>query len=699
MWAAALSGGPHLHDMARRFGGRTKVDFENIAGGFRLSLRGRPLIEHTYETPWIAAGRGSGVYDMHEGNFSISDRLGMKLPLPDWECESTPEGMGTPESVRVVFSDKGRYPVAAVFSGTQGECTVRFERPQWGADRLWLRLCADEDEHVYGCGEQFSCFDLRGRHFPLWSSEQGVGRNKSTRVTFEADRAGHAGGDYYTTFFPAPTFVTSRMTFCHVSGTAYMDFDFRPADHHILEIWQVPGELVFGADDSFTALSARLTGLLGRQPQLPEWVSGGVILGIQDGTENCLKKLERAQKAGVKVAGIWAQDWEGRRMTSFGKRLMWNWQWDRGLYPGLDEKIKELRGRGVRFLGYINPYLAADGALFKEASDNGCLGKRADGGDYLVDFGEFTAGVVDLTYPKAFEWYKQVIKKYMIDFGLSGWMADFGEYLPTDIILHSAADARLMHNAWPVLWARVNSEAISESGRAGDVTFFMRAGYTGSQKYSALMWAGDQNVDWSEDDGLPSVIPAALSLGMTGCGLHHSDIGGYTTLYGMKRSRELFMRWAELAAFTVMMRTHEGNRPEDNWQFDSDDATLEHLARMSGVFAALAPYVKNAQQENTQAGLPVMRPLFMHYPDCAGAYSVKDEYLLGRDILAAPVLTQGAVGRSVLLPQDSWIHLWSGAEYSGGRFEISAPLGEPPVFYRAGCAYSGLFASIRRRFS
>lgn len=89
----------------------------------------------------------------------------------------------------------------------------------------------------------------------------------------------------------------------------------------------------------------------------------------------------------------------------------------------------------------------------------------------------------------------------------------------------------------------------------------MRAGSTGSQKYSTMMWAGDQNVDWSLDDGTASVVPAALSLAMTGHGLHHSDIGGYTTLFEMKRSKELLLRWCDFSAFTPMMRTHEGNRP------------------------------------------------------------------------------------------------------------------------------------------
>ncbi|MEN1544116.1 TIM-barrel domain-containing protein, partial [Pseudomonas aeruginosa] len=93
----------------------------------------------------------------------------------------------------------------------------------------------------------------------------------------------------------------------------------------------------------------------------------------------------------------------------------------------------------------------------------------------------------------------------------------------------NGVNAEIMHNAWPALWAKCNYEALEETGKLGEILFFMRAGSAGSQKYSTMMWAGDQNVDWSLDDGLASVVPAALSLAMTGHGLHHSDIGGYTT--------------------------------------------------------------------------------------------------------------------------------------------------------------------------
>ena len=222
----------------------------------------------------------------------------------------------------------------------------------------------------------------------------------------------------------------------------------------------------------------------------------------------------------------------------------------------------------------------------------------------------------------------------------------------------------------------------------------MRAGFTGNQKYCTLMWAGDQSVNWSLDDGLASVIPAALSMGMTGCGLHHSDIGGYTSLHGNIRTKELFMRWAEMGAFTPVMRTHEGNRPSENFQVYNDQEAINHLARMTKIYKKLSKYIKAAVKENAEKGIPVQRPLFMHYEADQKCYDLKYQYLLGRDLLVAPVYQKEKDEWEVYLPEDNWIHLWSGKELSGGEIKVKAPLGQPPVFYRKDSESRQLFEEV-----
>ena len=659
---------------------------------FIIELNGRVLLSHSFEKPFIFAGYGEAQYDMYRGNFDIQDYVVERVPLRYIAVKEQQNGCVI-ELRKYKEEDTASLMLEAVIE--EGKVKIYFREANPQINRLWIRIEADQDEKIYGCGEQLSYFNLRGKNFPLWTSEPGVGRNKNTYTTWQADVSAKAGGDYYNTNYPQPTFVSTKKYYCHLESTAYMDFDFSHEAFHELQVWDIPAYLQFEAGETYLAIIEKLTAFLGRQPKLPEWVYNGFILGIQGGTDFVIEKLEMLMEKGVPMAGLWCQDWQGLRFTSFGKRLMWDWQWDPTVYPDLDKKIHELKARGIRFMGYINPYVAAEKELYTIANERGYLAKDLKGDTYLVDFGEFYCGVVDFTNEAAAAWYKEVIKTNLIGFGLDGWMADFGEYLPTDCVLSNGVSAEIMHNAWPAIWARINYEAVKEAGKLEEVVYFMRAGFTGSQKYCTLMWAGDQSVIWEVDDGLASVIPAALSMGMTGCGLHHSDIGGYTSLLGNIRSKELFMRWTEMGAFTPMMRSHEGNRPGENFQVYDDDEAIAHLAKMTKVYVTLAPYLRGLVELNADKGIPVQRPIFMHYEEDQYAYDIKYEYLYGSDILVAPVYEQDRKEWEVYLPEDIWIHFWTGKEFTGGHHTVEAPLGYPPVFYRKDSVYKELFEQVK----
>ena len=448
---------------------------------------------------------------------------------------------------------------------------------------------------------------------------------------------------------------------------------------------------MLGAGESYGEVLEKLTGLLGRQPMLPDWAMRGIWLGAQGGTGRVTALAEKCREGGVEIPAVWIQDWEGKRITSFGKRLQWDWRWNREMYPGLDEVIAS--DPDTKWMGYINPYLVEGGVLFREAKEKGYFVKNRAGEDYLFDFGEYDCGVVDLTMPEAFEWYKNVIKENLIGLGFRGWMADFGEYLPADAVCFGGSGME-KHNAWPMLWARCNREAVEECGLVGECVFFMRSGAAESGRYSTLLWAGDQNVDWSEDDGLPSVVTAAISAGMSGFGLHCSDAGGYTTLYGMKRDRELLLRWLEFACFTPVIRTHEGNRPDDNVQLYSDETVIAGAARIARLHSALLPYMRACVAQNAAKGIPVMRPLFFDDPADERAYERDNfSYLLGDELLVAPVVKPGEENRTLYLPKGEWIHLWSAERFGAGETTVSAPMGFPPVFYRAGGANEALAVS------
>ncbi len=658
--------------------------------GFTLKGNNRTILDCSESKPLLYVGCGKEDVLMYRGNFKIEDYVTERLPLYPTEIKETARG------AEILFGDK----VKAAIEVENDIFNISFEKLDETINRFWFRTSSYKEEHIYGCGEQMSYFDLKGRHFPLWTSEPGVGRDKTTYITWRGDVEGMSGGDYYHTNFPQPTYVSSDKFYVHVQTTAYADFDFRNDDFNELQCWDVPEFIRIEAADTFVDLLEKETAFFGRQPELPEWVYNGLIIGAQGGNERSFGIMEKSIDAGVKVAGLWCQDWCGKRVTSFGKRLQWDWHFHDEMYPALPEKIKELHERGIKFLGYINPYLVEGGKLFEEGKKKDVFAKKSDGSLYLVDFGEFYCGVIDLTKKEAYDWFKdEVIKKYSIDIGIDGWMADFGEYLPTDdIVLSNGVSPMIEHNHWPALWAKCNYDAVKESGKLGEVVYFMRAGGIGSQKYCTLLWAGDQSVDFTRHDGLCTVICAALSSGMTGCGLNHSDIGGYTSLYDNLRTKEVFLRWAEMAAFTPVMRTHEGNRPDTNFQYYDDEDCIKDLARLTGIYTMISPLMKELVKENSLKGTPVQRPLFLHNEEDERSYSEQFEYLLGENVLVAPVYEEGKEDREVYLPSDGWIHLWSGKEYKKGEHTVEAKMGDTPVFYKKGSDVVELFEKVRATY-
>ncbi|MDE2304943.1 MAG: alpha-glucosidase [Gammaproteobacteria bacterium] len=661
--------------------------------GFDLVVAGSTVLRHRRSAPLMFVGAGEPSVQMNKGNFRIEDYLVARVPLNHAVVERSAG------RTRIALSHSPADPAAVRFEidETDDRLSLVFLDAASGLNRFWMRVPAHAGERIWGGGEQLSYFDLRGRRFPLWTSEPGVGRDKTTRITFEADRLNNGGGDYYNTNYPQPTYLSSEHYALHVDSTAYAAFDFRHADFHEIEVWALPRTVEIWRAERFVDLVGKLSMRFGRQPILPEWVRTGAIVGLKDGALS-LERLERYVAAGAAVCGLWCEDWVGIRQTSFGKRLFWNWRWNGTRYPELDRRIPELAARGIRFLGYVNPYLCVDGDLYPEAAAAGYLVRRLDRDEpYLVDFGEFHSGIVDFTNSAAYDWFvDRVIGRNMLDFGLSGWMADFGEYLPTDVRLASGLDGMLAHNAWPTIWAKVNADAVASRGKTGDTLFFMRAGHSGVQAHCPLLWAGDQSVDFSRHDGLQTVICAALSSGLLGNAYHHSDIGGYTSLFGNVRTPELLMRWAEMAAFTAVMRTHEGNRPGDNLQIDQDPEVLAHFARMTRVYRHLGPYMAEICTEAATTGLPLQRPLFLHFEGDPRAYESQISYLFGADLLVAPVVEAGASRWRTYLPAGvDWVHVWSGRRFDGGAHaEVDAPFGQPPVFHRADSRHRALFEGL-----
>jgi alpha-glucosidase (family GH31 glycosyl hydrolase) len=570
---------------------------------------------------------------------------------------------------------------------------VEVEEPY---NRVYLTHASSPKESFFGFGTQYTYFDMKGKKIPVFIQEQGIGRGEQP-ITWAADWRADAGGSPYTSYACVPHYITSEMRSLFLENYEYSAFDLREDDRVQIEVFarRMSGQILSGRDP--VELIERYTEFSGRMRPLPGWILGGAVVGLQGGTQTVLGTYERLKALDVPVAALWIQDWVGQRKTGFGTQLWWNWVLDEEQYPHWDELKRRLADDGVRLMTYINPYLAADVAekdkdlrnLFAEAKQNGYLVQNREGEAYLIKNSDFSAGLVDLTNPKARTWIKDIIKSELLGNGSSGWMADYGEGLPYDAVLSSGADPKTYHDRYAEEWAEVNREAIREAGREEDVVFFNRSGYLRSPAYATLFWLGDQLVDWDEHDGIKSAVTGLISSGLSGYSLEHSDIGGYTAidhiLLKYHRSKELLMRWIELAAFTTVFRTHEGNIPEVNHQIYSDPQTLTHFARFAKVYAAWKPYRMELVKEASDTGLPVVRHPFVHYPDDPEVYGLDYQFMVGPDLMVAPVLDPGEETVEVYLPAGRWVHLWSGRKYGSldkGVYErVRAPIGEPAVFY------------------
>ncbi len=669
-----------------------KIEFEQNQDSFTLIYKNKVILKHTQESPCIQLAhlkrdfrmnkRVVAYYKLH---YTISDVISLN------EIQATQEE----NKIKLIFNKL----ITLSFREEENRLIIepfRMEnanKTEEKYDLFILNLPAYKDEAIYGCGEQFSYLNLKGRKVPLWTQEPGMSKHPSLSK-YIADWAVGAGGEWWTTYIPHPTYLSSQNYFVHVQTYAFAEFNFTAPHTTKLMVNEIPSKIVIDVQPTALSLLDSLTMYLGRQRPLPSWIMDGVVLGIGGGMDendpdSLVSKLKYAQEGKVKVAAIWAEDWSGIREFKMQTRLYWNWMFSPEMYPDLPNYIQRLREEGIRFLGYNNCFLMEEGPLYEYAKKHDLLVKKKNGEIYRLNNYSFYSVLLDLTNPKTWEWFKSVIKEHMIAAGLDGWMCDFAEYLPIDAEVHTEKDPYLHHNEYPVLWAKINAEAVQEAGRdkgENAVVFFSRSGNYDSNKYSPLFWAGDQMMRFWLDMGLAAQINAGISMGLLGMSQTHADVAGEIRILWLKRTKEFFMRGTEYCAFTPVMRTHDA-KGKSGWKF-------------SRIHSRLVPYFRRAIQEYTETGVPIMRHPYLHY-EADPTFHLKKprliqyQYLLGRDLFIAPVYLKKKTNRKLYLPKDEWVHLWSGKEYKGGWITVNAPLWEPPVFYRKNSDFKELFLKVK----
>jgi alpha-glucosidase (family GH31 glycosyl hydrolase) len=608
-------------------------------------------------------------------------------------------------------SDDPQYEFSFRTSGSK-ELDFQLQILSDKVNQAQLQFATSPEEHFYGFGEQFSYIDCKGQEVPIICEEGGIGRGDPIPKLLKV--LGVAG-EMFSSYAPAPQFVTNQGRSLFLLNTEPSVFNLR--DPEIVGI-RVASSLMQGrilCGDTPLELIERYTNYVGRMPPLPDWLNAGAVVGMQGGTEKVRHVWSKLRDLETPIAGFWLQDWVGQRTTQIGKQLWWNWQLDESRYRGWEQLVADMAQAGISVGVYVNPYLVdyppepnpGQRNLYREAKQQGLLLKNNAGELYLVQNTDFSAALLDLTNPETRKWFKSIIKDEVLGKGARFWMADFAEAAQFDAAFDSGEPGLSYHNQYPVDWAALNREAIQEAGREGDAWFFTRAGFLKTPGHSTGMWLGDQNTSWNKYDGMPSAFSGLVSSGFSGFSINHSDIGGYTSIAipilevfgrGFRRSEELLFRWMEMNAFTAVFRTHEGNQPDKNVQFYTDDKTLATFSYWAKVYAALADYRQQLMAEAAAKGYPVVRHPILHYPNDPNVYSLESEFMLGSEFLVAPVMKKCNNSVDVYFPAGEWIHLWSGEIYGtakeGISQRVSAPLGQPAVFYPKGSKTGESFLEV-----
>lgn len=615
------------------------------------------------------------------------------------------------------------------------------------------------DESIIGMGEQYNTLDLRGTKsvrnsgiWPVFTREQGVGRG-SQPLTWLLNHFGpYLGGSPRTNYASRPQFFSHRGSLVYEHGNAeYSEFDF--SDSAVAEVSILINSTRSGAltghvgraSSGKAAVAALMSltagGALPRAP--PAWSYSGAIIGMQgDGITG--SEAVRSNWTALKALGgaswvkaFWLQDWTGPRPLAGRVGVAWCWgQWSSTHYPNHTEMIQDLQKDNVKVLVYQNPMLIDSSGLpglgenpWLTAWQRGYFVRR--NGQGTAPFVLYNnASMIDFSNPEAREFYINLTMR-SFNTGTYGMMIDFGEALPLDANLsaYSSSTPAAAHNEYPDRYLSAAREAADRLGAAKgkEIFFFARSAWRRTSTY-VQSWSGDQLSDWDIFDGIGSAAASLVTSGLSGTPFQHSDIGGYNSFSAagvplIRRTEELFLRWCELAAFSVFFRTHDGSDPSSAWQFYSSQRTREQFARYAGIFVAWLPLRSQLVRAAAVTAIPIVRPLLLELQDevmnvsCPWPTSadsngltpstpvcnnVRDSYFIGgmnEGLLVAPVLTKGATTATVVFPPGfAGVHVWSNRTVEGGGqiCDVAAPVGCPAVFLSN---KAPLFNTLKRNFN
>jgi alpha-D-xyloside xylohydrolase len=562
-----------------------------------------------------------------------------------------------------------------------------------GVSALADAFASDADEAFHGFGGRHNAIDQRGQDFLNWVEQENAGsafEDATTQVPGSGgDRYMFPGGPH-AAYYVQNLMVSSRRYGILLNRTELSRWRMandRP-DAWSMAVAAPRLDYTVATGDAPKVIES-LTAITGRQRVAPEYATGanlkrGVHL-FNDTVDTYREKIEKdlaeIEKRDIPLEGYSFEGWHG-------------------LPPDFVRDVnRRLRARGIRPFGYMRAFISNDGpffddeALYREAIDNGYVAKTPTGQPYTY-VSSAPAAVIDFTNPEAVKWWERRVRG-MLDLGFDGFMNDFGEQTVADMRFHDGRTGAEMHNEYPNIFFRVTREITDRYERehpGREIFFYTRTGFTGrpgSTAYESGNFPGDETSDYQRSSGLPSLATDMLSRGIGGAYGFTTGIGGYFDGNAQARQQvdaEIFTRWSEWSALTPFYRVHNscctlGTR----MPYSFDAATYDRWRALADLHDEARPYTRALWREAVRTGMPIMRPLWLAFPGDPDAAKQDQQWMLGDDVLVAPVVAKGASTNRVYFPAGCWEHGATGERFEGrATREVAAPLGRLPYFFRCG---------------
>lgn len=577
---------------------------------------------------------GAGVADAASGTLTTGPLTARVSPGSPWNLAFEVDGERVTGSGHKAQGYIRLSPDAAVDHGIVGNARADSGLPD---ERAFVheQLDLGVGETIYGLGERFGPLVKNGQSVDVWNADGGTSSEQAYKNV--------------------PFYLSSRGYGLLVNDPGHVSFEVGSEAVERVQ-FAVPGEVleyfVFAGPTPKDVLD-RYTALLGRPAVVPAW-SYGPWLSTSFTTD-----YDEATVTSF-IEGMAERDLP---LSVFHFDCFWmreftwcDFEWDPRVFPDPDGMLARLHERGLRISVWINPYIAQRSALFAEAAASGYLVTRADGSIWQWDLWQAGMGLVDFTNPDATAWYQSKLRALVAQ-GVDTFKTDFGERVPTDVVWHDGSDPARMHNLYTHLYNRAVHDVLVDERGEGEAVLFARSATAGGQSMP-VHWGGDSTSTFAS---MAESLRGGLSLAMSGFAHWSHDIGGFEGT----PDAAVFKRWTAFGLLSSHSRFHGSESYRVPWAFD--DEAVEVTRVFSRLKMRLMPYLYQLGLDAARTGAPVMRPLQVEFPDDPAVAYLDRQYLLGPDLLVAPVFTaSGEV--DFYLPAGEWTSLLTGETVRGGRW-------------------------------